>query len=484
MRRKQFISMLLLAAMLATVSCGGNASSGNDDSGDITTEPPVEAGYDFQGKNFNDYEFNVINLDYQWGSYISLDFAEDSSEMLDSEVWKRNRYIEGQLGFKLNEIILERGYEWQTGQEAICDAIYQQVMADGDEYDAGFLPVSFKPDLVTDSYLMNLADIPEMHVYDDYWDSSINEALTINGKLYTAGGPLNMMTTHTSWILVFNQNMMTDLGLDYPYQLVRDKKWTLDKLYEYTTAGANLNGDDTFTYTEGANAIYGIAAHTSVPAKMLFSADVDMYTRDSEGNFEFTYGGEKVYDALQKIMDATNIVNGNGTFENYNTNFSIGRCMLLGCELKDVQWFREVEEFSFGILPYPLYDEKQEDYRTSMGETSVFLVIPSTQDDPARAGLILDALTYESKESVLPVFYDVTLSQKNLRDEESLEMLEIIWESREINVLSFYGVDKLSDKLGKLISSSFNITSAASTIESDKSSMEQKLLELMEKMAS
>ncbi len=474
MTRKQTIALLLLAAMLAAVSCGNN-SGGEDTQPNGNDTTPVENSYDFQGKDFGGYEFSVLNLDYQWGSYINLDFAEQTGEQLDDSVYDRNRYIEEQLGFNFNEIILARGYEWQTGQEAACDAVMQQVMSDGDDYDAAYIPVTFRPDILAENYLYNLTEIPEMHIYEDYWDSAINEALTINDTLYVAAGPLNMMTTHTSWVLMFNQDMMNDNMLEYPYQLVHDGKWTLDKMNEYTAAVANLNGDESFNYTEGGNARYGIAAHTSVPAKLMFSAGVSMYEIDENNEITLTFGGEHVYNTLQKIYNLSTISDGKGIFEQYNTLFGANRALFNGCELKDVQWFRDTEEFTFGILPYPKYDESQENYRVSIGETSVFLTIPITQDDTARAGLILDALTFESKQSVLPVFYDVTLSQKNLRDDESIEMLEVIWNNREINLLSFYGIDNLCAPLGKLVSNSNDISSASSLIATNQVQMQQKL---------
>jgi len=51
----------------------------------------------------------------------------------------------------------------------------------------------------------------------------------------------------------------------------------------------------------------------------------------------------------------------------------------------------------------------------------------------------MDALTYESYENILPIFYDVTLSQKGLRNEESIEMLQIIRDTRFFDLGDAYG---------------------------------------------
>ncbi len=483
MKRKQITSLLLLAALLATASCGGGGDTpGNDTTpaNDSDTTPVVE-GYDYQGKDFGDYEFKVLNLDTQYSSYIRFDFEEQTGEQLDDAVYDRNRLIEDKLNVQLTEIILPRGSEWQTGQEAVCDLMMQQVMADDDDYDAGFLPIFYKRDLLADNYLLDLSNIPEMHVYDEYWDTTINNELTINDKLYVASGPLNFMTLDTAWILLFNQDMMDDYKMEYPYQLVRDGKWALDKFGEYTAAAANLNGDESFRWTENGNAVYGMVAHDSTPSAMLGALGIPAYERDKDGNLSILPTPERLYTALEKLNNACSIVDGEAYFNNggiddpkgYMGMFVNDRGLFIGAQLKEAVAFRSMES-TFGLLPYPKIDETQETYYAGVGTGSEFLVIPTTQDDPSRAGLILDALTYESHNSVLPVFMDVTVSQKGLRNDDSIDMLEYVWAGRKMDLFGFYSIGTVRSDLGKLIVANNNIESAASTVATKEASIQIK----------
>ena len=93
-------------------------------------------------------------------------------------------------------------------------------------------------------------------------------------------------------------------------------------------------------------------------------------------------------------------------------------------EIKAASKYRDVN-FSFGIVPLPKLDESQENY-IAVGGFAHAAVIPSTSKEPGRAGAILDALAYLTDKDVMPEFYDVTMSQKRLRDSKSIEMLEII----------------------------------------------------------
>ncbi len=491
MKRKQITSLLLLAALLATASCGGGGDTpGNDTTpanNDDTT--PVAEGYDYQDKDFGDYEFTVLNLDTQYDSYIRFDFEEQTGEQLDDAVYDRNRLVEDKLNIQLTEIILPRGGEWITGQEAVCDMMIQQVMADDDDYDAGFLPVYYRRDLLADNYLFNLTDIPEMHVYDEYWDSTINKELTVNGKLYAASGPLNFMTLDTAWVFLFNQDMMDDYKMEYPYQLVRDGKWTIDKFGEYTAAAANLNGDESFRWTENGNAVYGLVSHDAAPSAMFYAAGVFSYERDKDGNLSILPTTERVYSVLEKLNNACNIVEGEAYFNNggiaepqgYAGMFVNDRGLFIGCQLKEAVAFRSMES-TFGLLPHPKLDEAQETYHSVIGVGSELLVIPTTQDDPSRAGLVLDALTYESQQSVLPVYMDVTVSQKGLRNDDSIDMLEYVWAGRNIDLFGFYGIGGTRGDLAKLIVANNKIDNAASTAATKEASIQVKFDEFMATM--
>ena len=80
----------------------------------------------------------------------------------------------------------------------------------------------------------------------------------------------------------------------------------------------------------------------------------------------------------------------------------------------------------FGILPLPKYDENQEKYETL--NWSGFMVIPATAGDLEMVGTVVENLGYLNDKIVLPAFYEILLGQKISRNEESSQMLDIIFE--------------------------------------------------------
>jgi len=56
-------------------------------------------------------------------------------------------------------------------------------------------------------------------------------------------------------------------------------------------------------------------------------------------------------------------------------------------------------------------------------------VVPSNAPNPERTGIILEALAAESRNTVIPAYKETCLKTKFARDDESLGMLDIIFDN-------------------------------------------------------
>jgi len=495
---KKLISLILLTCMLTTAAaCSGGGNSDNTaDTAADNTESAAETttaneGYDYSSINYDGYAFRVLNIDEQFGCHIRIDIAEQTGEMLDDAMYQRNRKAEEQMNIVIEEKIVSGGSVWKTGQVGLCDAFISNVMAGDDYCDAACLPTYFKPSVITDGYALDLLDIPELDLYAEYWDAPVNESLTVKNSLYTAAGPFNMMALDLTWVLLFNQDMMDDHGLDYPYQLVRDGKWTLEKFGEYSAVPIALNGDTSFTPNADGNAVYGIAGHSHSPVVMLYSAAVDFGERTPDGGMKLTYGGERMFTALEAISAVCKTANGSIFYNNggldvplgYMSMFAADRAMFMTCELKSAMEERSMSS-TFGLVPMPKLDESQDEYRSYVAYNTAFFVMPTTLKNTARAGTILDALNYESYVQTLPVYYDVTVSQKGLRNEESIEMLDIIRNNRGADFIAVYSITSdLNDNLANLFKwQGGDVSGVASMLEAARSAAEIKLADIVSMM--
>jgi hypothetical protein len=107
--------------------------------------------------------------------------------------------------------------------------------------------------------------------------------------------------------------------------------------------------------------------------------------------------------------------------------FESDRALFNICWMNRASLFRNMET-DFGIIPLPKYDEGQDSYHSFVSMYCANSIeIPKTAPDLERTGIIIEALSCESKYLLTPAYYDKTLKSKESRDEESSRMLDVIF---------------------------------------------------------
>jgi hypothetical protein len=98
-------------------------------------------------------------------------------------------------------------------------------------------------------------------------------------------------------------------------------------------------------------------------------------------------------------------------------------------------------ENDFGLLPHPKLDPNQSRYLTLMVDTTPTFGIPITAANPERTGAFMEALTGLSATTLIPAYYETSLTNKFMRDEDSIEMLDIIRAGRvyELGIVYNWG---------------------------------------------
>jgi hypothetical protein len=83
-------------------------------------------------------------------------------------------------------------------------------------------------------------------------------------------------------------------------------------------------------------------------------------------------------------------------------------------------------EGAWGVLPSPKFNDDQDAYHSHSNDTFTVFIIPGHTTNPEFCGTVVDALSAESKFSVIPTYYDVVLKGRTTKDERDIPMLDII----------------------------------------------------------
>jgi len=125
----------------------------------------------------------------------------------------------------------------------------------------------------------------------------------------------------------------------------------------------------------------------------------------------------------------------------------------------DIQTLRAMEN-NFGIAPLPKFDEAQKEYRTRTIDGWVN-VVPSNARNTERTSIVMEALAVESKNYTIPAYYEVALKAKHIRDEDSERMLDLIYETRTMDMGDVVWMDNIRNVyVGEFNSKKNNFTSA------------------------
>lgn len=108
-------------------------------------------------------------------------------------------------------------------------------------------------------------------------------------------------------------------------------------------------------------------------------------------------------------------------------------------------------EADFGIVPPPKLDEAQAEYLSPVNDWwSTLVVVPKTNTQPEMTGQAIEAMGFYGQQIVRPAFIDTTVKSKALRDEDSSEMMELIFKNRVYDaatIFDFGGLRSIDDPL-------------------------------------
>ena len=106
--------------------------------------------------------------------------------------------------------------------------------------------------------------------------------------------------------------------------------------------------------------------------------------------------------------------------------------------LREVETFRGMET-DFGMLPMPMYDEAQKRYYTALNSyVGTTLAAVSICSYPEELSIVLESLAEQSHRILMPAYYDINLTSKIARDDESEEMLDIIISTGVVDIGAVY----------------------------------------------
>ena len=475
MKRTAMLLAILLA--LSASSCGGDAPAADTTAApgaDSTTPAVTEPAYQLPKADFGGREIRFFLGEER----TRLHATEETGDTVNDAIYQRNRKVEELYNCKFDYTTMPCAPgTWSTWYSTLESSI----MAGDNSVDiAGGYAYRFAALTVTSGMFQNLMDIPQINFDGAWWPGFVLDSARIGSKLFATYGNIDPMFYDLLYALIFNKEMAEDLNLDF-YGLVDSGTWTFAKLQEVAKlATRDLDGNSTLDDKDQ----WGFVTGNNMSVDSFNNAfDLEFIEYDKDGMPKLLPLSEKVADACTMVKEFAlkSQIAWYGLEADKQPIFNEGRGLIMTNSLKDIQTMRDLET-DFGIIPYPKWDEKQENYytRASLGNAAAYC-IPITSDGEV-CGTILEALAYYGYEDMIPVYYEKALKGKNTRDDESIEMLDLIFSNVKYGFCDVYsyafGDQKAPTMLMRMILKKDK--EIASTYEADKQLYEDTIASLID----
>jgi hypothetical protein len=293
----------------------------------------------------------------------------------------------------------------------------------------------------------------------------------MGSALFCAAPEMLLRDKGATAAMFYNQKIATDHEINDLYELAESGEWTFDKMIEYAEqVTTDQDGDDIANSYEDLFGLWGNGR--DMPYHLFAAAGMKFAEINEEGYLQLNIQEDECITVWQDILDYvvyTDFHYGNATKnatnkapDNFDLFVSDG-CLFRIDMVKDVLDLRNMQSM-YGVLPVPKYDEYQENYSSLvwMHHDSVLSIPGSVAESVESISCVLEHMSYLSYYDVYPIFYDTIILGKSARDEQSKEMLEVIFQTRSFDPGQYWLTSELHGGSGFLTIFEQNKTNIAS----------------------
>ena len=479
---KKTISLLLALLLLlpSFAGCGESEANADEETSPAQnsaavqtpeTDPP-ETELPLPEADYDGYEVRVLNNISNF-AYTNIGEEGLTGEALDDAVFNRNKTVEDDLNITFT---IEKREYYDTNS-----TIQKVVSAGEDVYDFYTCDLNILLGHAMSGLLINALNVDTLQFDQPWWNRQAIDSVSIGDAVYGFFGDLHTGYFESHNVAVFNKDILNNLNLPDPYELVHNDEWKLETMMGMMSAAKmDLDGDGKWTVEDQ----YGLSMFQA-NWSLAFITGGDAYIVEKDENNLPVWNG--ISERFLSIFEAAaagifnestnNALNARGTLpgdlELYRLMFIYNRVLFLVTQIGVLKNMRDVE-FELGVVPSPKYDDVQKDYVSLIFQGANAVGIPITNPDAERTGVVLDYLAARSTNTVRDVYMNQTLDFKYIQDEESQEMLDIILSTGTFEIAAVYDWGGIAGQVMTLLNA------GKTTLASMAAKLESRVLKAMQ----
>ena len=265
---------------------------------------------------------------------------------------------------------------------------------------------------------------------DKPWWTATSRKFQIADKLYFTSSYLGLWAPYMNFGLYYNKNIAETNNITIPYEDIKAGNWYIDDLIKMTKdMNSDIDGDGAITPEKdryGFTTSYhgNISAQTNLVGTFI--------TQDSNGNNKISANVER----YSNYMDTMQRLYSNGLKDDpdskYMDVFSSGRSLFVFTETRILVEKRNEISFNWGMLPFPKYDENQENY-SSAGYDLFWGVNRNVSHRSEIVATAIEALSCQNYNNVIPAIWEDFFGYKLSENSTDFQMVCIVRDATFVN---------------------------------------------------
>ncbi len=475
-------ALLLVALMLVSTACAESVDDAADTSSQTeaqevaaedTEEPDIRVTLkdNVPESDFGEYTFTMYSRDRDdFVNDLGLIYEEETGDIVKDTIIKRNRNVEERFNINLEAVYnsepTSAARKLITADDDSCALVLDNALNTGAA--------------ITDGNYMAWDDLPYIDLTKPWYNRNVVDAMSVNGHTYMMAGEFNLSVLRFTYCMYYNKGLAEAYNISDIYDRVMNHEWTYDLLYStvenvYQDLNGNGSRDEEDMYGLSTD-FYGASTNFS------YALGVKLTAKDADGIPQNVYYSEKTVDVFNRIYDLLFNNSGvlAGTWGIEAGPWKSEHALFVNNFFQSSSDYRDLE-FDYGVLPYPMYDENQDNYYSHSNVAFTVCAIPTTTSELERTCAIVEGLQSESWRIVIPAYYETALKVKYSRDDAAAQVLDMILDARYLDFGIIYDQNKgCATIMQKLFSE--HKDSFASTYEKQAKSIERHYSKLIEKL--
>ena len=453
--KKSALAMALALLLSSCAACSSDSGSGDapaatdaqtaaadetaaetepeDPTGRANVKDTMPADLDFGGRTYKILVPNGLDIRKYYAGDENL-----NGEVINDAALARNLAVEERLNIKLEQEMRD-----DISAAGYKDFVRPLLLSGDTAYD---LYEGYQWQLVTmaaEGGFINHYDLDHIDFSQPWWWNDYMNELTMNEnvRLFSVGD-YSLLALSFARAVYYNKEIYKNYygDGDALYQTVLDGKWTIDAMKKIAEDSyVDLNGNSEVD-TEDQLGLVNYLISSSVDP-FVYGTDIDFCKRLDDGSIELDMLQDKAATLLEKINALFWL---KGTYNDCQNNdelasmFSSGRVMFMGSGmLFSFDSIRDMQN-DFGIIPYPKYDETQQNYRTLVHDAALLSAVNGSSQNIDMAGAVMESLCVESYRTLVPAYYETALKVKYTRDSQSAQMLDLMHDTMYTSFIYAY----------------------------------------------